>query len=146
MATLSVTIEISFRDTVVPYISPGAGRSTRSSGPSHPEGYESWVSPPTPTGAWLTQQARNLLINLEDAHPRFHFLIRDRNSKFTASFDAVFTAIDIRVIGHPCGHRGRTRSPNASSTPSAASCSTCGCPKRCSRRLTCCFAVRANPA
>jgi hypothetical protein len=27
MATLSVTIEISFRDTVVPYISPGAGRS-----------------------------------------------------------------------------------------------------------------------
>jgi len=54
-----------------------------------------------PTGAWLTQLARNLLMNLDDAHRRFRFLIRDRDSKFTATFDTVFTAIDVQIIKTP---------------------------------------------
>ena len=54
-----------------------------------------------PTGAWLTQLARNLLMDLDDANRRFRFLIRDRDSKFTAGFDAVFTAVDIRIVRTP---------------------------------------------
>jgi transposase len=54
-----------------------------------------------PTGAWLTQLARNLLMDLDDAGQRIRFLIRDRDTKFTTTFDAVFTAIDIRIIRTP---------------------------------------------
>ena len=54
-----------------------------------------------PTGAWLTQLARNLLMDLDDANRRFRFLIRDRDSKFTAGFDAVFTAVDIKIVSTP---------------------------------------------
>jgi putative transposase len=54
-----------------------------------------------PTGVWLTQQVRNLLMDLDEANRRFRFLIRDRDSKFTAGFDAVFAAVDIRIVRTP---------------------------------------------
>ena len=54
-----------------------------------------------PTGEWVTQQARNLMMNLEVRADGLKFLIRDRDTKFTAGFDAVFTAIGVRIVMSP---------------------------------------------
>jgi hypothetical protein len=54
-----------------------------------------------PTSGWVTQQARNLLMNLGDRAEQFRFLIRDRDSKFTPAFDAVFGRADIRIVRTP---------------------------------------------
>jgi putative transposase len=51
-----------------------------------------------PTGEWTVQQARNLALTLDGRLEDFRFLIRDRGSNFTASFDAVFEATGARIL------------------------------------------------
>ena len=54
-----------------------------------------------PTGAWTAQQARNLLMDLGERAARFRFLIRYRDSKFTAVFDDVFAGTGLRIVKTP---------------------------------------------
>ncbi len=60
-----------------------------------------WIAgcSPSPTGAWVTQQARNVGLDLADADVRF--LIRDRDSKYSGTFDEVFRSGGIRMLKTP---------------------------------------------
>jgi len=51
-----------------------------------------------PVQSWVVQQARNLLMDLEDAGMSVQFVLHDRDASFTATFDAVFKAAGARVI------------------------------------------------
>jgi putative transposase len=53
------------------------------------------------TGAWTTQQARNLLMDLDDRVATFGFLVRDRAGQFTTSFDAVLAGAGINTVKIP---------------------------------------------
>jgi transposase InsO family protein len=52
-----------------------------------------------PTGEWVTQQARNLGLDFSDQG--VSFLIRDRDSKYSGSFDEVFRSEGIRIVKTP---------------------------------------------
>jgi transposase InsO family protein len=67
------------------------------------------LSPATahPNSAWVTQQARNLAMALDDRSPAIRFLIRDRDTKFSRSFDQVIRSEGARVIVTP------VQAPNA---------------------------------
>ncbi|WP_327009860.1 hypothetical protein OHA72_23090 [Dactylosporangium sp. NBC_01737] len=51
-----------------------------------------------PTAAWVTQTARNLVMDLEDVGCQVEYLIRDRDGKYPALFDAVFADAGITVV------------------------------------------------
>jgi putative transposase len=54
-----------------------------------------------PSGAWVTQQARQLAWSLPERSTSLRFLIRDRDNKFTRSFDAVFHSEGLEIVRTP---------------------------------------------
>jgi putative transposase len=60
-----------------------------------------------PDGGWVAQQARNLMLVLGDQGRQVRFLLRDRDAKFTRSFDDVFCAEGPEVLLTP------VQAPNA---------------------------------
>jgi putative transposase len=56
---------------------------------------------PNPTGAWVAQQARNLLMMLDDRQQPLRFLIHDRDSKFSDGFNHIFSSERVTVIRTP---------------------------------------------
>ena len=54
-----------------------------------------------PDAAWVTQQARQMVWQLEEREPDIHFLIHDRDTKFVAAFDAVFQSMRAHIIRTP---------------------------------------------
>jgi transposase InsO family protein len=68
-----------------------------------------WIAGVTahPKSSWVTQQARNHAADLADSGIHLKFLVRDRDTKFTASFDDVFESDGAQILRTPF------RSPNA---------------------------------
>jgi putative transposase len=54
-----------------------------------------------PDTAWMTQQARNLLMDLDDRSQRPRFLIHDRDTKFSRAFDSIFRSEGIEIVRTP---------------------------------------------
>jgi hypothetical protein len=61
---------------------------------------------PHPTAAWVTQAARNLAMDLQEAGCRARFLIRDRDAKCPALFDTILADTGIRVALTACACHG----------------------------------------
>jgi putative transposase len=76
-----------------------------------------------PNTAWMLQQARNLLMELDDRDRQVRFLIHDRDAKFPAAFDGLVASEKIKVIRTLCRRRTRTRIWSAGLAASAASAS-----------------------
>jgi putative transposase len=63
-----------------------------------------------PTGAWVTQQARNLLLVLAEQRRPVRFVLRDRDAKLTRAFDDVFCSQGAEVLLTP------VQAPNANAS------------------------------
>ena len=66
-----------------------------------------------PAADWVTQPARNLSMEITEQASAVKFVVRDRDTKFTASFDAVFAAEGTRIIKTPHGRLKPTPSASA---------------------------------
>lgn len=53
---------------------------------------------PHPTAAWAGQAARNLVMDLGDTGGKVEYLIRDRDGKYPALFDAILADAGVRVV------------------------------------------------
>ena len=60
-----------------------------------------------PDGAWVVQQARNLVMDLTEGQQALRFVLHDRDSKFSAAFDEVFRTEGALIVKTPI------RAPNA---------------------------------
>ena len=91
------TVETAWLQTlyVLLFIELGSRRIHLSASTAHPD------------AAWVTQQARNLTMELDDRPTAIRFLIRDRDTKFVGPFDGVFRSEGAKVILTPI------RAPNA---------------------------------
>src|SRR5213595_2470220 len=52
----------------------------------------------SPNSAWMLQQARNLLMELDDRDRRVRFLIHDRDAEFPRAFDVLLASEEIKLI------------------------------------------------
>ncbi|MDJ0341020.1 hypothetical protein QMK19_08665 [Streptomyces sp. H10-C2] len=62
-----------------------------------------------PTASWVTQTAKNLVMDLEDAGTPARFLLRDRDGKFPELFDAILADAGIEVVPQSPGDLHRER-------------------------------------
>src|SRR6266545_1302126 len=88
---------VSWPPTSSPWRRRGCARCTCSSSSRSTPGASMSGATRRPDTAWVTQQARNLSLDLSERGP-FWFLIRDRDSKYPSGFDAVFAADRVRVV------------------------------------------------
>jgi hypothetical protein len=75
-----------------------------------------------PNGAWVTQQARDLMLLLGERGRQVRFVLRDRDAKFCRSFDDVFRSEGGEVLQTPL--QAPKANANGGSAPSAPSAST----------------------
>jgi putative transposase len=79
-----------------------------------------------PNGAWVTQQARNLLLMLSERGRQLRFVVRDRDAKFSRTFDDLFCSEGAEVLLTPVRPPTRTLTLSAGSGRCALSAWT-GC-------------------
>jgi len=66
-----------------------------------------------PDSAWVTQQARNLALELQEREAPVRFLVRDRDSKYSGPFDEVLRTEGVETVLTPY------RAPKANALPNA---------------------------